>query len=49
MGGGLAVVFSIAGFIVPSALNRKGPVIAWTVMNILWGVGYGWALPSLLR
>jgi hypothetical protein len=45
----LAVLLSVAGFIVPNALKKQGPVIAWTVMNFLWGVGYGWVLPWLLR
>jgi hypothetical protein len=45
----LAVLLSIAGFIVPGALKKKGPVVAWTLTNLLWGVGYGWGLPLLLR
>ena len=49
VGVGLAIILSIAGFIVPSALKKQGPVVAWTVMNFLWGVGYGWVLPLLLR
>jgi hypothetical protein len=47
VGLGLAVLLSVAGFIVPSALKKQGPVVAWTVMNFLWGVGYGWVLPWL--
>jgi hypothetical protein len=46
---GLAVLLSIVGFIVPGALQKKGPVVAWTLTNLLWGVGYGWVLPLLLR
>jgi predicted membrane channel-forming protein YqfA (hemolysin III family) len=49
VGVGLAILLSIAGFIVPTALKKQGPVIAWTVMNLLWGVGYGWVLPWLRR
>jgi hypothetical protein len=49
VGVGVAVVLTIAGFIVPSALKKQGPVIAWTLMNFLWGVGYGWVLPLVLR
>ena len=49
VGVGVAVLLSVAGFIVPRALKKQGPVIAWTVMNLLWGVGYGWVLPLLLR
>jgi hypothetical protein len=49
MGVGLAVLLSIAGVIVPSILGRRGPVVAWTLMNFLWGLGYGWLLPILLR
>jgi hypothetical protein len=49
VGLGLAVLLSAAGFIVPGALQRKGPVVAWTVTNFLWGVGYGRVLPQLLR
>jgi hypothetical protein len=48
-GVGLAILLSVAGYIVPSALKKQGPVITWTVMNFLWGVGYGWVLPLLLR
>jgi hypothetical protein len=49
VGIGLAVLLTVAGFIVPSAIKRQGPVIAWTVMNFLWGIGYGWVLPLVLR
>ena len=49
LGVGLAVLLSIVGVIVPSILKRRGPVVAWTVLNFLWGVGYGWLLPMLLR
>lgn len=49
LGVGLAILLSIAGVIVPSILGRRGPVVAWTLMNFLWGVGYGWLLPMLLR
>lgn len=49
LGVGLAVLLSIAGVIVPSILKKRGPVVAWTVLNFLWGVGYGWLLPLLLR
>ena len=47
VGLGGAVLLTVAGFIVPSALKKQGPAIAWTVMNFLWGVGYGWVLPQL--
>jgi FtsH-binding integral membrane protein len=49
VGVGLAILLTIAGFIVPTALKKQGPVIAWTMMNLLWGVGYGWVLPWLRR
>jgi hypothetical protein len=49
VGAGAAVALSVAGFIVPAALQRHGPIVAWTAINVLWSVGYGWALPSLLR
>jgi hypothetical protein len=49
LGVGLAVLLSIAGAIVPRVLNKRGPVVAWTVLNFLWGLGYGWLLPRLLR
>ena len=49
LGVGLAILLSIVGVIVPSILKRRGPVVAWTLMNFLWGVGYGWLLPMLLR
>jgi len=49
LGVGLAVLLSVAGVIMPSILKRRGPVVAWTVLNFLWGVGYGGLLPLLLR
>lgn len=49
VGIGVAILLTVAGFIVPSALKKQGPVIAWAVMNFLWGVGYGWVLPRLLQ
>ena len=49
VGIGVAILLTIAGFIVPSALKKQGPVIAWALMNFLWGVGYGWVLPRLLQ
>ncbi len=48
IGVGLAVVFSVAA-VVASMILKRGPVIAWIVWNFLWGVGYGWVLPVLLR
>jgi hypothetical protein len=48
VGVGLAVLFSTLGVIISSILKR-GPVVAWTMLNFLWGVGYGWLLPLLLR
>ena len=47
VGLGVAILLSIAGFIVPTALKKQGPAIAWTVTNLLWGIGYGWVLPLL--
>jgi hypothetical protein len=49
VGVGVAVLLTVAGFIVPSAIKRQGPVVAWAVMNFLWGIGYGWVLPLVLR
>jgi hypothetical protein len=49
VGVGVAVLLTVAGFIVPAAIKRQGPVVAWAVMNLLWGVGYGWVLPLVLR
>jgi hypothetical protein len=49
VGVGVAVLLTVAGFIVPAAVKRQGPVVAWAVMNFLWGVGYGWVLPLVLR
>jgi hypothetical protein len=49
VGGGAAVLLTVAGFIVPAALKKQGPVVAWAAMNFLWGIGYGWALPLVLR
>jgi hypothetical protein len=49
VGLGGAVLLSVLGFILPAALRREGPVVAWTLTNFLWGVGYGWVLPQLLQ
>jgi hypothetical protein len=49
VGVGVAVLLTVAGFIVPAAIKRQGPVVAWAIMNFLWGVGYGWVLPRVLR
>jgi hypothetical protein len=49
VGVGVAVLLTVAGFIVPAVIKRQGPVVAWAVMNFLWGVGYGWVLPLVLR
>jgi hypothetical protein len=48
-GVGVAALLTVAGFIVPAAIKRQGPVVAWVVMNFLWGIGYGWVLPLVLR
>lgn len=48
LGAGLAVLFTIAGVIVRAILKR-GALVAWTVQNFLWGLGYGALLPLLLR
>ena len=48
LGAGLAVLFTIAGVIVRAILKR-GALVAWTVQNFLWGLGYGALLPVLLR
>jgi hypothetical protein len=48
MGAGLAVLFTIAGLIVRAILKR-GALVAWTVQNFLWGLGYGVLLPVVLR
>ncbi len=49
VGIGAAILLTVAGFIVPAAIKRQGPVITWAVMNFCWGVGYGWVLPLVLR
>ena len=41
IGAGLATALSIPGFIGPSTLKKNGPVVAWTVMNSLWGEEWG--------
>lgn len=48
VGVGVAALLTVLGFILPAALQRKGPIVAWTVTNFLWGLGYGWLLPQLL-
>jgi hypothetical protein len=48
LGAGLAILFTIAGLIVRAILKR-GALVAWTVQNFLWGLGYGVLLPVVLR
>lgn len=48
LGTGLAVLFTIAGAIVRAILKR-GALVAWTVQNFLWGLGYGVLLRVVLR
>ena len=47
VGIGLAVLLSVVGVVVATILKR-GPTIAWTLLNLLWGVGHGWWMPTLL-
>jgi hypothetical protein len=47
IGAGAAVVLTVAAIIVTMILKR-GPIIAWILLNFLWGIGYGWGLPALL-
>jgi len=47
LGVGLAVLFTIMA-VVERAILKKGAVVAWTVLNFLWGVGYGALLPLLV-
>lgn len=47
IGAGAALVLSVAAVVVYAILKR-GPIVAWILLNILWGIGYGWGLPALL-
>ena len=45
----LAVLFTLLGVVMHFAI--KSPwlvVVIWTMMNFLWGIGYGWFLPRIL-
>jgi hypothetical protein len=48
LGVGLAILFSIVAVVV-SLILKKGAVVAWVLLNFLWGIGYGWLLPWFLR
>ncbi len=46
---GSAVVLTILAAIMPLFFKfRWADVAVWTVLNFLWGLGYGWFLPQVL-
>ncbi len=42
---GLAAALTIAAFVMFTVVKNWTAPILWTVMNVLWGVGYGWFIP----
>jgi len=48
IGLGVATALTVAGIVVYAILKR-GPVVAWTLLNFAWGIGYGMWLPRLLE
>jgi hypothetical protein len=46
---GSAVILTILAFIMPYFFKfRWADVGVWTVLNFVWGLGYGWFLPQVL-
>lgn len=47
IGLGVAAALTVGGVVVRIVLGR-GPVVAWTLLNLAWGIGYGVWLPRLV-
>ncbi len=46
---GCAIVLTLLAVIMPPVFKlRWGDAAIWTVLNFLWGLGYGWFLPQIL-
>jgi hypothetical protein len=46
---GLAILLTVMAVIMPIAFKSPwSDVVLWTLMNALWGLGYGWFLPQIL-
>lgn len=45
---GLTVLFSVGALVVRTQVIKGGAVES-IALNLLWGLGYGWVLPSLMR
>lgn len=46
---GCAVALSLLAVIMPPVFKmRWADTVIWTVLNFLWGLGYGWFLPQIL-
>ncbi len=45
---GLTVLFSIGAAVVRTQVVKGGAVES-IVLNLAWGVGYGWVLPTAMR
>ncbi len=45
-----AILLTILAAIMPPVFKmRWADVAIWTVLNFIWGLGYGWFLPQVLR
>jgi hypothetical protein len=46
---GCAVLLTLFGFVARPLIHAPWVVaVLWTLMNFLWGLGYGWFLPRIL-
>jgi hypothetical protein len=47
---GMTVLLTVMALAMPFTIKSAWlDVAVWTAMNILWGAGYGWFLPQLLK
>ncbi len=47
---GSAILLTMLALIMPVAFKMPWTsAILWTVMNFIWGLGYGWFLPQILN
>ncbi|NMB87276.1 MAG: hypothetical protein GYA17_02885 [Chloroflexi bacterium] len=45
---GLTAVFTVMALVMLPVVKNGWVVTTWIVLNLIWGLGYGWFLPRLL-
>jgi len=46
---GLAILLTLMAVVMPIVFKSPwSDTVLWTLMNALWGLGYGWFLPQIL-